>query len=140
MNEDFQTFQHFMWMPPAMFDELVEHLRPRLTKPSTNFCPNLDPGLQVALTLRHLASGTALRNMQYALRVPHNSISKVVREVVEAVKEEYADELIRGLLLNKAGLVADWYQNWNFPHTVGAIDRKHVACKAPASSRSIYYN
>ena len=41
-NEDPCAFHHFMRMPPAMFDELVERLRPRLTKPSTNFLPNLE--------------------------------------------------------------------------------------------------
>lgn len=141
-NEDPRAFHHFMRMPPAMFDELVERLRPRLTKPSTNFRPNLDPGMKVALTLRHLASGTTYRNMQYAWRVPHNSISKVVREVVEAIVEEYVDELLR-CPTNEQGwrqLAEDWYQRWNFPHTVGAIDGKHVACKAPANSGSTYYN
>ncbi|XP_071487463.1 putative nuclease HARBI1 [Diadema antillarum] len=94
-NGDPRAFHHFMTMPPAMFNELVERLRPRLTKPSINFRPNLDPGLKVALTLRHLASGTTYRNMQYAWRVPHNSISKIVREVVEAIVEECVDELLR---------------------------------------------
>ncbi|XP_072165158.1 putative nuclease HARBI1 [Diadema setosum] len=122
-NEDPRAFHHFMRMPPAMFDELVERLRPRLTKPSTNFRPNLDPGLKVALTLRHLASGTTYRNMQYAWRVPHNSISKVVREVVEAIVEEYVDELLRCPTTEQ-----------------GAIDGKHVACKAPANSGSTYHN
>lgn len=56
----------------GLYDQLMvelrneDPLRPRLSKPSTNFRPNLDPGLKVALTLRHLASGTTYRNMQYA--------------------------------------------------------------------------
>ena len=141
-NEDPRAFHHFMRMPPAMFDELVERLRPRLTKPSINFRPNLDAGLKVALTLRHLASGTTYRNMQYAWRVPHNSISNIVREVVQAIIEEYVDELL-GCPTTEQGwrqLAEDWYLRWNFPHTVGAIDGKHVACKAPANSGSTYYN
>ena len=52
-----RAFHHIMQMLLAMFDELVERLRPRLTKPMTDFRPNSDPGLKVALTLRYLASG-----------------------------------------------------------------------------------
>ena len=141
-TEDPRAFQHFMRIPPAMFDEIVARLRPRLTKPSTNFRPSLDPGLKVALTLRHLASGTTYRNMQYAWRVPHNSISKVVRDVVHAIVEEYVDELLKFPNTEQEWkqIAEDWYEKWDFPHTVGAIDGKHVACKAPPNSGSLYYN
>ncbi|KAJ8035718.1 hypothetical protein HOLleu_19481 [Holothuria leucospilota] len=57
-----------MRMPPAMFDELVERLTPRLTRSTTNYRANLEPGLKVAVTLRHLASGAKYRDMRYAWR------------------------------------------------------------------------
>ncbi|KAI8487897.1 hypothetical protein Bbelb_343450 [Branchiostoma belcheri] len=76
------------------FMGFLERMRPtpRLTKPHTNCRASLEPGLKVAITLRHMASGNIYRNMQYAWRVPHN-ISVVVRDVVEAILEEYTDEL-----------------------------------------------
>lgn len=56
-NEDPRAFQHFVRMPPAMFDEVVQRLTPRLTKQDTNYRVSLEPGLKVVITLRHLASG-----------------------------------------------------------------------------------
>ena len=76
-NVDPRAFHHFMRMPPAMFDEVVQRLTPRLTKQDTNYRPSLEPGLKVAINLRHLASGNIYRNMQYAWRLPHNTISVV---------------------------------------------------------------
>jgi len=141
-NEDPRSFQNFMRMPPTMFDEVVQRLTPRITKNTTNFRKPLEPGLKVALTLRHLASGAKYTDMQYSWRVPHNTISNVVREVCDAIVEEYIDEQMTPPN-TEAGwrqLADDWMRRWNFPHTIGAIDGKHVACKAPPDSGSEYYN
>lgn len=82
-NEDPSAFQHFIRMSSAIFDYLVERLRPTLTKPITNLNPNLDPKPKVALTLLHLNMTTTYRNTQHAWRVSHNSIRYVVTDVVE---------------------------------------------------------
>lgn len=34
----------------------------------------------------------------------------------------------------------DFYEIWNFPNTIGAIDGKHIRVKCPPSSGSMYYN
>ena len=75
-NGDPRSFQNFMRMPPAMFDEIVQRLTPRITKATTNWRAPLDPGLKVALTLRHLASGANYHDMQYAWRVPHKFLNR----------------------------------------------------------------
>ena len=69
-NEDHRSFQNFMRMPPAMFDEIVERLTPRITKQTTNWRTPLELGLKVALTLRHLASGAKYKDMQIMLPRP----------------------------------------------------------------------
>ncbi|KAG0724484.1 putative nuclease HARBI1 [Chionoecetes opilio] len=129
-------------MPPDMFDEVVERLRPALTRKTTHWRAPLDPGLKVALTLRHLASGAKYRDMQYGWRVPHNTISIVVREVCMAIVDEYREELLKPPQNDEdwRQITDNWMRRWNFPHVIGAIDGKHVACKAPANTGSDYYN
>jgi hypothetical protein len=122
--EDPSSFSNFLRMPPPMFDELLERLTQRLEKEQTFMMTPLSPGLKLALTLRHFASGHTYSAMKFSWRVPHNTISVVVREVCQAIIDEYLDELMTCPTTPQAWLeIAQKYlQRWNFPHTCGAMD------------------
>ena len=141
-NEDPASFHNFMRMTPAMYDEIVARLTPHITKQSTKMREPLEPGLKVALTLRHLAAGSTYKDMQYGWRVPHNTISKVVREVCQAIVDEYTEEQLSMPETEEEwkAIANAWYKRWNFPHTIGAIDGKHIACRKPENSGSEYWN
>ena len=141
-REDPKAFKNFMRMPPNMFDEIVERLTPSITKTTTKWRDPLEPGLKVAITLRHLAAGTKYKEMQYAWRVPANSISIVVREVCVAIIAMYRKEQLK-VPKNASEwreITDDWLKRWNLPHVIGAIDGKHIACKAPPNTGSDYFN
>ena len=141
-NEDHASFTNFLRLPPAMFDEVLARVAPRITKKYTSFREPLEPGMKLALTLRHLASGNTYASMKFGWRVPHNTQSLVVREVCEAIIAEYVDEvLICPSTPDGWRAIADnFLQRWNFPHTLGALDGKHVACRCPPKSGSQYFN
>jgi hypothetical protein len=141
-NEDHASFTNFLRMPPDMFDELLARLGPRITKQHTWFREPLEPGLKLALTLRHLASGNKYASMKFAWRVPHNTMSVVVREVCQAIIDEYMDEVLTPPVSPEGWQpIADTFmERWNFPHTCGALDGKHVAVRCPAKSGSLYFN
>ncbi|XP_068235815.1 putative nuclease HARBI1 [Palaemon carinicauda] len=140
-KEDHASFTNFLRMPPAMFDELLARVGPRIIKQHT-FMDPLEPGMKLALTLRHLASGNKYASMKFGWRVPHNTQSLVVREVCQAIIDEYLDEvLVCPSTPDGWRAIADkFFQRWNFPHTCGALDGKHVACRCPAKSGSQYFN
>ena len=94
-NEDQESFKNFMRMPPEMFDELLTRVGPRITKQNTNYREALDPGLKLALTLRHLASGSKYHSMSYGWRVPHNTISLLIPKVCQTIIDEYKDEVMK---------------------------------------------
>ena len=108
-----------------------------------SFCREpLEPGLKLAATLRHLAAGSTYADMQYAWRVPANTLSVIIREVCNAIIEEYTDELMTPPCdSDEWKAIADHFmQRWHFPHCCGALDGKHIAIKKPAHSGSLYHN
>ena len=141
-QEDETAFINFLRMPPAMFDEILERIKDRITKQKTWYRDPLEPGLKLAITLRHLASGDKYSSLQYNWRVPANSISVLVREVCQAICEEYKQELMACPVTPEDWMpVAEHFlKRWNFPHTCGALDGKHVAIKKPPQSGSAYFN
>ena len=67
---------------------------PRIAKRHTSCRAPLEPGLKLALTLQHLASGSSYMSMRYGWRVPHNTQSVIVREVCQAIVDEYLPEVM----------------------------------------------
>ncbi len=140
--EDVRAFKNFLRMDPDMFHELLDRMVPRLTKKET-FCRKpLSPGLKLAITLRYLASGDSYHSLMYGFRVPHNTISILIREVCEAIIEEYADEVIQCPTTDQEWRrISDQFsRRWQFHHCLGALDGKHIAIQCPRKAGSEFYN
>ena len=51
--EDEQAFRNYTRMDPRMFDEILNKIRPLITKKTTNFRKPIDPGLKLACVFRY---------------------------------------------------------------------------------------
>ena len=125
-----------------MFDELLGRLEHRITKQDMWSRPALAPGLRLAITLRYLAAGDSYKSLMYGFRVAHNTICLLVREVCEAIIQEYAAEVLTCPTTPEEWLaIADKFAaRWQMPHALGAIDGKHIAVRCPKQGGSLYYN
>lgn len=140
--EDEHSFFNYVRMEPAMFDELLQRVGPRIRRMDTHYRRALEPGLKLAITLRFLATGDKYPTLQYQFRVAHNTISILVPEVCRAITDVYKNELITcPTSAEEWRPIAEEFKNrWNIPHACGAIDGKHVAIRCPPNSGSLYYN
>ena len=93
--EDPSAFRNFLRFEPQMFQEILDRISPRIHKPDTNFRKSHVPGLKLAITLCHLATGDSYHSLMYSFRVAHNTISKHVREVCHAIVDEYSEEVVK---------------------------------------------
>ena len=140
--EDEAAFRNFLRMEPATFQEIVDRVGPRIRRQDTNCRRALEPGLRIAITLRHLATGAAYRDLMFAFRVPHNTISLIIRDTCEAILAEYSLEVLScPVNPDEWQPVTELFgQRWNFHHAIGALDGKHVAIQCPKNGGSAYYN
>ena len=139
-DEDIPAFRNFLRVEPAMFNESLNRLGERITKKDTWYRKALDPGLKLAITLRYLATGDSYHSQMYGFRVSHSTISLIVRDVCEAINEEFAAEVVTcPTTPNELKVVADQFgERWQFFQAVGALDDKHIKC--PRNGGSLYYN
>ena len=80
--------------------------------------------------------------MKFAWRVPHNTSSLVVKLVCQAIIDEYMDEVLVYPASPEEwrAIAKKLYGRWKFPHSCGALDGKHAACRYPPESGSLYFN
>ena len=102
----------------------------------------LEPGHKLVITLRYMATGDAYRSIRWDFRVPHNTISVLVREVTKAIFQEFRHEVFKLPSTPDEWRVVSggFADRWNFQHCIGALDGKHIAIKKPKKSGSTYYN
>ena len=74
--------------------KLLNRVGPRIQENDTLWRKSLEPGLMLAITLRHLAAGDMYPTLQFGFRVARNTISTFIPELWQAIVEEYKDEVI----------------------------------------------
>jgi hypothetical protein len=55
-REDVRSFKNFLRIPPELFAEMVDRLRPIIEKKDTFWRKALEPGLRLAVCLRYMAT------------------------------------------------------------------------------------
>ncbi|ESP05503.1 hypothetical protein LOTGIDRAFT_103109, partial [Lottia gigantea] len=90
----------------------------RIIMKDARFRPALEPGMKLALTLRHLASGDSYFSQKFSWRVPHNTQSLVIGYICNVILDEYLEEM-----LAYPSTPEEWkevanrfYQRWNPCH------------------------
>ena len=95
-----------------------------------------------ARDLHRRRSKEKYRSLMFGFRVAHNTIPVIVRQTCEAILTEYGDKVLQCPHTSDAlkQVAAKFSSRWNFHHTLGAIDGKHVAIGCLKNGGLLYYN
>lgn len=91
--EDSECFQRFFRMRTDLFDQLVDMVKPFIQRQNTNMRECIPPRDRVSVTLRFLATGEAYRSLEYSMRIPACTISRIIPEtsriIYEVLRRDY---------------------------------------------------
>ncbi|XP_022181347.1 uncharacterized protein LOC111041386 [Myzus persicae] len=88
-----------------------------------------------------LGTGDSYQTIAFSFRLGHSTVQSIVLEVCSAIISKLKDEYlsIHGEEDWKR-IAKEFWEIWNFPNCIGALDGKHVVIEAPPDSGSLYFN
>ncbi|XP_043206335.1 putative nuclease HARBI1 [Amphibalanus amphitrite] len=141
LRSDPAAHQQYLRLTPAEFDDLLGLVRDDIAKEVTNMRRPIPPDERLALTLRYLAAGGAMKTIAESYRIAPRTATGIIYEVCEAIYQRLAPLCLRSPTLNDWHASADdFLELWQLPNCIGALDGKHVALQKPAGTGSIYFN
>ncbi|XP_031359284.1 protein ALP1-like [Photinus pyralis] len=140
-QEDSGHFTNFSRMTATDFEELLQLIGPKIVKKDTYYREAIPAKERLSVTLRFLATGDSYASLSYLFKFSKQVIATIIPEVcaaiIDALRHEIKTPTSREEWLK---ISEDYYNLWNFPHCLGAIDGKHIALQAPINSGSDYLN
>uniref|UniRef100_A0A668A8V1 DDE Tnp4 domain-containing protein n=1 Tax=Myripristis murdjan TaxID=586833 RepID=A0A668A8V1_9TELE len=87
------------------------------------------------------STGDSITSLAFNYRLGEITVSCAIRDTCDAVNRR----MIGGHMPQPTeddwrGIAKKFFEKWNFPNCIGAIDGKHICIQAPSNSGSLYYN
>ena len=103
---------------------------------------SIKPPEQCCLFLRYIESGESFRSLEYQFRLSRRSISRIVSNVAQALIDVFQKQYLRTPSNAEKWTVIfeKFFQRWNFPNLIGAVDGKYIVLEQPNNSGSHYRN
>ena len=141
-REDRMGFKKYVRFTAPIYHEMLERIRPMLTKQTTRFRKPLSPGLKLAVTLRFLATGAEYSELEFNFRCSKCAICDFIPKVCKALIVAFKKEYLKCPTTPEAWkeVAQTFARRWNYHNCVGALDGKHVPMKKPVGGGSLYFN
>ena len=84
-EEDPAEYRNALRMDTSKFEELLSMVASKVQKQDTVMRPAISSKTKLEVTLRYLATGDSVRSLGLMFRVPHNTISSFLPDVLAAI-------------------------------------------------------
>ena len=135
-DDDREFHFNYIRMSKERFDHLLSLIREKITKKDTPMRKPISAEERLIITLRYLSAGMSQQTLSYNFRVGRTTISNILREVCQAIYEVLAPIYMKAPIRKEEwrSIVQDFQEIWDMPHTLGAIDGKHIRMDCPKTT------
>ncbi|KAM4541691.1 putative nuclease HARBI1 [Odontesthes bonariensis] len=138
---DGAKFQGAFRLTVEQFDSLLSKVGPLITMQRTNYRRLIPPDQRLYICLRFLATGDCYQTIANSYRLGKRTVANIVNQVTRAIWDALVEEYMPTPTAEDWRSIAEGFRRrWDFPNCVGSIDGKHVVCKAPGKSGSLFFN
>ncbi|GFO03112.1 hypothetical protein PoB_002961700 [Plakobranchus ocellatus] len=131
---DEEKCMSYLRMRPSTFRVLLEMVGPAIEKRTTNFRRPLSQRECLVITLRYLAAGENPPSLSFHFCSGVTTIREIVSETCKAIWRILQPKVMpKPDELKWKKIASDFYERFQFPLCLGAIDGKHTYKKAQQS-------
>lgn len=88
-----------------------------------------------------MATGDSFQTISFSYRLGHSTVQSIVLEVCTAIISNLKEECMPMPKEDDWKTISnEFWEIWNFPNCIGALDGKHVVIEAPSNSGTLYFN
>lgn len=95
----------------------------------------------IKLVFRFLATGNSFRSLAFSFRLGATTVANIVKEITSLLWDCLQPLHMKPPTEETFQIIANtFYEKWQFPHCLGAIDGKHIRIKCPTRSGTMFFN
>ncbi|XP_050505859.1 uncharacterized protein LOC126884104 [Diabrotica virgifera virgifera] len=137
---DEEQFFKYTRMTVPVFNELLSLVKRKISKRKIK--DGISEEERLALTLQYLSQGGSMQSLAWHYQMGLTTVHKIIHETCKAIWEELSPNYLRGPSSQQdwKNIAKSFFEVWNFPNCIGALDGKHVNIQAPPKTGSLFFN
>ncbi|XP_051579422.1 uncharacterized protein LOC127455506 [Myxocyprinus asiaticus] len=139
---DKSGFRELLRMTADEFEFLLERVSPLISKQNTKLRKAITARDRLSITLRYLATGETFTSLAFQYCIGRSTVSCIVTTTCEALHLVLKDEYLKTPTSEDEWrtIAKHFFERWQFPNCLGALDGKQINIQPPYNSGSTYYN
>uniref|UniRef100_A0A1Y1MU88 DDE Tnp4 domain-containing protein n=1 Tax=Photinus pyralis TaxID=7054 RepID=A0A1Y1MU88_PHOPY len=136
---DHEQYFKYTRMTPAVFDNLLSIVGPHLQRHKKK--SHISPAERLTLTLHYLAEGCSMQEIATNFYMGKTTVHIIIKQTCSVLWDVLSPIHLKPPTGTEFVKISKgFYQRWNMPNCLGALDGKHIQIQAPAHSGSDFFN